>query len=312
MRGLRLGLHLSIGRGFAATLAEARRLKLESLQIFSGNPRAWRAKDIDPDQAVALAQGLAAAGISPLVIHAPYLLNLASPDEELYQRSLATLTREMERGRMLGAACLVFHPGSHKGAGPKKGLGRVVRAIGQGLELGAGSIVLAVENTAGGGDHLGGRLEELAAIIDQVQAGGRVAVWLDTAHAFGAGYDLSTPKGVDEWVRAADELIGLERVVGLHINDSLAALGSHIDRHQHLGAGLIGARALSRVLAHPDLAGKPGIMETPKRAEGDDRRNLKTARRLRTLGLKKLNHFNGPEGASASAGGREAENALSA
>lgn len=287
MRGLRLGLHLSIAKGFAATLAQARRLKLESLQIFSGNPRAWRAKDIDPDQAAALAQGLAAANISPLVIHAPYLLNLASPDEELFQRSLAMLIREMERGRRLGAACLVFHPGSHKDAGLKEGLGRVVRAIGQGLESGAESIVLAVENTAGGGNHLGGRLEELAAIIDQAQAGGRVAVWLDTAHAFAAGYDLSTPKGVDEWVGAADELIGLERVAGLHVNDSLAALGSHIDRHQHLGAGMIGAKALSRLLAHPALAGKPGILETPKRACGDDRRNLKTARRLRTLGLKR-------------------------
>lgn len=286
MTGLKLGLHLSIASGLAATLAQAKRFRLESLQVFSGNPRTWQTRPFDEASAAAFAQGLAEAGISPLVVHAAYLLNLASPKAEIRRRSQKMLLAEMARGRILSAAFLVFHPGSHKESGPEVGCRRVAEAIAAALENGPPGIALAVENTAGGGGNLGGRLEELAEILSLANAGERLLVWLDTAHAFQAGYDLSSLEGVADWLDQAERLFGLERLAGLHINDSKKALGSGVDRHEHLGRGLIGSRGLSAVLAHPRLTGLPGILETPKMSEVTDRANLKAARRLRSLGRK--------------------------
>lgn len=287
-RGLRIGVHLPLAGGLRAALASAKRLRLESAQIFSGNPRSFTPKELDPDEAAEFGQGLAQAGISPLVIHAPYLLNLASPEEEGWQRSLAMLKREMDRTRALGGSLLVFHPGSHLKAGLEKGLARLGEALRQGLAEGPDGVVLTVENTAGAGSGLGGPLVELAWILEAAGGSERVAVCLDTAHAFGAGYDIRTAPGVDSWLAEAERLFGLERIAAIHLNDSSRPLGSRLDRHEDIGKGLIGSAGLSRVLAHPGLSGKPGILETPKQSEADDKRNLAQARRLRTLGLKQL------------------------
>ncbi len=266
-------------------MSEAKRLNLACLQIFASNPRSWAAKPLDEAEAALFSQGLRQAGVSPLLVHAPYLMNLASPDQEMWRHSLDMLLREMFRARSLGASSLIFHPGSHLGRGLKAGVARLAAALKRGLDEGPEGVVLAVENTSGGGGSLGGRLEELALILDQAGAKERVAFWLDTAHAFGAGYDLRSGQGVDAWIEKADSIIGLRRLAGLHLNDSDAPLASRRDHHQHLARGLIGAVGLSRVMAHPALDGLPGIMETPKKSEADDRRNLRTARRLKAAGL---------------------------
>ena len=286
-QGLRLGVHLPLAKGLGAALEAAKRLRLESVQIFSGNPRSFTPKELDPDQAAEFGQGLAAAGIGPLVIHAPYLLNLASPEEEGWRRSLIMLKREMARTVALGGSLLVFHPGSHLKSGSENGINRLAEAMRIGLAEGPEEVVLTVENTAGAGAGLGGPLEELARILEAAGGGQRVAVCLDTAHAFGAGYDIRTAQGVDGWLAEAERLFGLEKIAAIHLNDSSRDLGSRLDRHEDIGKGLIGPAGLSRVLAHPGLSGKPGILETPKSSEADDRRNLAQARRLRTLGLKK-------------------------
>ena len=284
--GLRIGVHLPLSGGWEGALAAAKRLRLEAVQVFSGNPRSFTPKPLDPDRASAFGAGLTAAGIRPLMVHAPYLLNLASPEEEGWQRSVKMLLREMERTEALGGSLLVFHPGSHLGSGLGAGVARVARALRQGLDQGPKTVDLVVENTAGAGSGLGGKLAELAAILETAGGNDRLGVCLDTAHAFGAGYDLREPSGVDAWLEEAQEKLGNTRIRAVHLNDSSRALGSRLDRHENLGQGLIGGRGLARVLAHPYLDGLPGILETPKSSEADDRRNLARARRYRTLGLK--------------------------
>ncbi len=272
--------------GLEKTLIRAKKLRLETVQIFSGNPRAFFSKPLEAEAAAAFSQGLRAAGIAPLVVHAPYPMNLASPDDETWNRSVEMLLNEMERCRMLGAGYLVFHPGNHLGAGSEAGVERVAEAMKRGLDRGAEGVVLAVENTAGSGTALGGRLEEQARILELAGGGRRTAFWLDTAHAFGAGYDVGRPEGVDAWLGEAERIIGLERLAGFHINDAKVGLASFKDRHEHLGRGKIGGRGLSRVLAHPKLWGLPGVLETPRVTMAEEKRNLAAARRFRTLGLK--------------------------
>lgn len=286
MPGLRLGIHLSVARGLEETLARTRRLRLETLQIFSANPRSFRARPLDPARAAAFRAGLEAAGVAPLVVHAPYPLNPASPEEEVWRASLELMLREMERCALLGARFLVFHPGSHRGAGVEAGLRRAAEAVRLCLRDTPAGVGLAVENTAGSGQSLGGPIRDLARLLELAGDPARLTVWLDSAHAFAAGYDLSRPSGVDGWLAEVESLIGLKRLAGLHVNDSATGRGSLSDRHQHLGRGRIGAPGLSWLLAHPSLEGLPGILETPRESEADEKRDLAQARRLRSLGLK--------------------------
>ncbi len=285
-KGLRIGVHLPLPKGLKGALAAAKRLSLESVQIFSGNPRTFTPKNLDLEEAARFGEGLKEAGVAPLIIHAPYLLNLASPDEEGWQRSLAMLKREMDRTAALGGSLLVFHPGSHLKSGLDRGISRLAEALRIGLAEGPERVTLTVENTAGAGAGLGGPLIELAQILEAAGDSKRIAVCLDTAHAFGAGYDIRTPEGDDLWLEEAARLFGLDSIAAIHLNDSSRPLGSRLDRHEDIGKGLIGSKGLSRVLAHPGLSGKPGILETPKSSEDDDKRNLARARRLRTLSLK--------------------------
>lgn len=273
--------------GPAKAALRARRLRLESVQIFSGNPRAFFSKPIPQAEADQWRETIQAAGIDPVVVHAPYPMNPASPEPENWNRSLKMLLAEMDRCRLLGGRYLVFHPGAHLKSSPEEGIGRVAEAIRRGLDDGPDGVILAVENTSGAGTALGGPLEHLAEIIHRADGGDRVAAWLDTAHAFGFGFDISTPAGVDDWLGEVDRTLGLDRVGGFHINDSKAPVASRKDRHEHLGQGLIGGAGLGRVLAYPGLTGRAGILETPRDSEADEKRDLASARRFRTIGLKK-------------------------
>ncbi|MEW5911881.1 MAG: deoxyribonuclease IV [Thermodesulfobacteriota bacterium] len=280
---MRFGLHLSVAQGLPATLAQAKRLRLECLQIFAGNPRTWQQKPLDPEQAAAFREGLARLGLEPVVVHAPYLINLASPERGLWRRSIAALAEQIERARALGAAAVVVHPGSRGERGLGWGLNRVASGVARALAVAGEGAACWLENTAGGGGHLGAGLEELAELLARLR-GRPVGAVLDTAHAWAAGYDLSGAPAVAGFLDQVERVLGLERVKMWHLNDSLHPQGSRRDQHTHLGQGLLGRGCFAALAAEPRLAGAGGVMETPKDSPQADPRNLAYMRRLRTLG----------------------------
>jgi len=285
--GRRLGAHLPIADGMVKTAHRAATIGATALQVFADNPTAWgrRAEpspEIDEFRAV-----LAAADVEPLVVHASYLINLAGSDDDLRSRSIALLTAELEASARFGARILNVHTGSHRGGGPDAGIERLVGGVMEALDAaarsGPGAVlpVVALENSSGGGWGLGVDVTEWAAISRALDRAGlsrdRVAFCLDTAHGWGAGIDLSSPSAVDALLAEFDDEIGLDRLVLVHLNDTRSALGSRVDRHEHLGAGRIGPAGLGRVIRHPRLGGVPFILETPGMEEGFDAINLARA-----------------------------------
>lgn len=288
---MRLGFHLSISRGLTRAVEQGQRTGCEAAQIFSRNPRSWTGKPLVEKEAAAFRQARRAAGLTPLAVHLPYLPNLASMDQDLYQKSIRALNEEMLRAELLGADYVVFHPG-HKA--PAQSLDEALDRVAQGTikalaALRAGvKVTLLLENTAGQRGEICARFQELAWIIEKIEAAGlKVGVCLDTAHAWGAGYDLARPRGQDKTLAQLDRVIGLHRLGLIHLNDSLVELGSHRDRHAPVGRGRIGARGLARLVRNPDLAPLAGIMETPRQTEADDLANMARAKRWRSRGPKR-------------------------
>lgn len=283
---MRFGLHLSVAQGLEATLAQAKSMRLECLQIFSGTPRTWKQKPLVVDQARAFGEGLATASISPLAVHAPYLINLASPKDDLWQRSIKAMADQLERARLLGADAVVVHPGSRLDRELDWGLERVAKGVRHSFDLAGEGVACWLENTAGGGGQLGGGLEELAKMTALLQ-GYPVGVVLDTAHAWAAGYDLATAPAVTSFLDEMDAVLGLEQVKMWHLNDSLHPKGSRRDRHTHLGKGMLGGKCFAALAGEPRLALAGGVMETPKDTPQADSRNMAYMRRLRTMALKR-------------------------
>ena len=216
-------------------------------------------------------------GFAPLVVHMPYLPNLASHDDDLYLKSVESLLVEMDRCRELGVDYLVTHVGKTKGGNCEAGLERVAEAVSKALN--AHGPVILLENTAGQGSELGHRVEELGEIITRAGGSPSLGICLDTAHAFQAGYPLHTPGGLDALLKEVEEFVGLERLSLLHLNDSKTPLGSRVDRHWHIGEGSIGLEGFRLIINHSALCGLPAIMETPG-GDSWDRRNLELVRRL--------------------------------
>ncbi len=268
----------------------AHAIGVEALQVFIDNPTAWKRRAEPPAELPAFLERLAARGIGPVAVHASYLVNLAGPDDDMFERSVALLAHEMEVAPSYGARYVNVHIGSHKGAGVEPGVARVAEGVARVLDAAAvgpapDGPLLVLENSAGSGDGIGTTVEELARILDGVAARGvspaRVGICLDTAHLWGAGYDMATTEGVDALLAAVDARIGLGRVAMVHLNDSKAARGSRLDRHQHLGAGEMGPGAgLARLLVDPRLSGIPFYLETPGMDEGYDAVNMARARKL--------------------------------
>jgi deoxyribonuclease-4 len=267
----------------------------DALQVFIDNPTAWKRRMEPPAELPAFRERLAALGIGPIAVHASYLVNLAGPAEDLFERSVALLAHELAAAPSFGARFVNVHVGSHKGAGVEAGVARVADGIARvlegvptGAEVAVGlpdAPLLVLENSAGSGDGIGVNLEELEAIFEAVAirgiAAGRVGLCLDTAHLWAAGHDVATAEGVDALVDALAARIGLERLVMIHLNDSKATRGARLDRHEHLGAGEMGAGAgLARLLTHPALAHVAYFLETPGMDQGYDAVNLARARVL--------------------------------
>ena len=283
----RIGAHLPAGAGHVRMAERARDIGATALQVFTDNPSAWRRRDEPPDDLSQYRSLLATYDIGPVAVHASYLVNLAGPDDELHDKSVALLASELTVAPAFGARFVNVHIGSHKGAGLYAGMARiadgVARALGESPD-GPDAPMVVLENAAGSGFAIGVTISEIAELLETFVARGvperRVGICLDTAHAWGAGFDLSTPEGVDGVIGDFDRLIGLERLVMIHLNDSKAALGSRSDRHQHIGAGEIGPAGLTRVVTHPSLSSVTYILETPGMDDGYDEVNLARVRAL--------------------------------
>jgi deoxyribonuclease-4 len=258
----------------------SRQIGARALQIFSDNPTAWRRRPEPPADASAFIGYAAREGIETISIHASYLINLAGSAEPFASQSRAGLIVQMQRAPSYGASLVNTHIGSHRGVGRAAGLEWIVDNVCAILAASPPSVRLVLENSSGGGDLLGSRLEELAEILDRVGRGvgaDRLAFCLDTAHLWGAGYDLSSEAGAAAVVDRFEALIGLDRLPLLHLNDSRSELGSRSDRHEHVGAGRIGPVGLGALLRDPRLRETTFIMETPGTDEGWDAVNLRRA-----------------------------------
>ncbi len=276
----RVGIHLSVQRGLMPAARRARQIGATTLQIFSDNPTAWRRRTEPPPRAPDFIAYVRQNDIAPIVIHASYLINLAGSAEPFASQSRSGLARELHRAPDYGSRLVNTHIGSHRGGGREAGLERIAENVNAVLAESPESVTLVLENSSGGGDNLGSRLEDLAAILGRVAAGSRdrLAFCLDTAHLWGAGYDISRADQALGVLDRFDQLIGLDRLALVHLNDSRSELGSRTDRHEHLGGGRIGPEGLAAFLRDPRLAARTAfLLETPGVDEGYDAVNIRRA-----------------------------------
>lgn len=287
LAGRRIGPHLALGPGLQRAVDRARVVGATAIQVFADNPTAWRRREEPRGGLDAFRAALSAADIGPLAIHAPYLINLATPDDALRARSIEVIVHELVMGRHFGARYLNVHVGSHRRTDVEAGLARVGESLARALDAVSGESdlpLLVLENSAGQGDSVGVTVAELAEILRAAAAAGcdpaRVGLCLDTAHLFGAGYAIDDPGAIDALLAELDASAGPDRLAMLHLNDARHARGSRLDRHEHLAAGGIGRAGMRHLLTHPRLAGVPAYLETPDMDEGWDAVNMDRVRRL--------------------------------
>lgn len=274
---MKIGFHISIAGGFSEVVPRAVARGCTAFQIFTSSPSQWARKPIAEADAAAFREAVAAAGIAPVVVHAIYLLNLASPDEALREKGVACLADELGRAGQLGAMGVVFHLGSvGAGGDPDAGVARVARSLVEARRQSRSGVPLVLENSAGAGALIGGTLDQVAEIIAQAAGAEPMALCFDTAHAFGAGIAVHEKGGLEA---ALGHPLVKARLAVVHANDSIGEFNSHRDRHWHVGKGAIGAAAFKRIVTHPRLKDVPLIMETPG-TEADDRANMKAMKKM--------------------------------
>jgi deoxyribonuclease-4 len=273
---MRLGFHLSIAGSLRRAVLQAQVLGCQALQIFVQNPRGWKWRVVPPEEIQYFTRARRQAGLDPLVVHLGYLPNLATVDPALYSLSTERLFRELALARDLGADYLVVHPGH--GPLTEASFQRVARALAQAVSQVPPPPLVLLENTAGQGQELGWRFQHLERII--TLSGVPMGLCLDTAHAWGAGYDLGSPQGVANLLAEVSLGPGLDALKIIHLNDSRAPCNARRDRHWHLGRGAIGLAGMRHFLRHPWLKPEAAIMETPKQHQGQEWVNLMVARSL--------------------------------
>ncbi|MDD1733267.1 MAG: deoxyribonuclease IV [Methanothrix sp.] len=282
---LRLGVHVSVAGGIDRAVSRAQEKGCDAFQIFSSNPRGWLSSPISRLSAERFVSSLSQSGLFPAVDHMPYLPNLASARDEVYQKSVQALALELDRCRILGISYLVTHLGSHLGAGRESGMEKIISALEAALEGESGRTVLLLENSSGTRNSVGSSFQEIATIIDSLpQEKERIGVCLDTCHLHAAGYDLRSSQALESVLEQFRDCIKMEHLRLIHLNDCRGGLGAHLDRHEHIGLGQIGEEGFRAVLSHPALSGLPMILETPQDSRRDDLGNLETARRLASRG----------------------------
>jgi deoxyribonuclease IV len=257
-----LGAHVSSSGGIHTAIDRIQEMGGESVQVFTQSPRAWRPTNHDPANFERFRERRAEAGIKGVVCHALYLINLAAPDDTVYEKSVTALQHTVDVACRIGAEGVVFHVGSHLGAGLDAGLARVVPALETCLERCTDTTWLLMENTAGAGGTIGRSLEELEVVFDRLDAHPRLGLCLDSCHLYASGYDVTDPEVVAGLVDEVDDKIGLDRLRCLHVNDSAAPLGSNRDRHANVLEGLMG-EGMGAFLAHPKLQHLGAYLEVP-------------------------------------------------
>jgi deoxyribonuclease-4 len=279
----RIGIHTSRARSLEHAAVKAGELGANTFQIFSASPRMWRAGPPDPADIALLRKARTRLGLEPLVIHCNYLVNLATLDPAVRERSIISFRGELDRAAAIGAEYLVVHPGNYRGQSIEEGIAAFVLGLAEAArEFRAPGLTVLLENTVGGGCQIGSRLGELRMIRDLAarETDLPIGYCLDTCHLFAAGSDISTAKGLAGAVDAVEATLSLDLVRVIHANDSKGELGSRLDRHENIGEGKIGESGFRRILRHGKLRGKPFILETPVEEEGDDLKNVQTLKRL--------------------------------
>lgn len=262
---LHIGCHLSSVKGFEHMGKEALSIKADTFQFFTRNPRGGKAKDIDPEDVKRFLELAEQNSFNKLVAHAPYTLNPCSGTEKVRNFAFTAMEDDMKRMEYIPGNYYNFHPGSHVGQGVEKGIEMITDLLNRIITPQQSTIIL-LETMAGKGSEVGGRFEELKAIIDGVEISDKIGVCMDTCHVSDAGYDIIND--LDGVLDEFDRVIGLKRLHALHINDSLNPTGAHKDRHAKIGEGHLGIETISKVINHPKLKGLPCILETPNELDG--------------------------------------------
>ncbi|MEW5875885.1 MAG: deoxyribonuclease IV [Candidatus Zixiibacteriota bacterium] len=277
-----LGSHMSIAGGLFNAILHAEKAGCRCVQLFVKSSNQWRAKPLGDEEIAQFKSERERTGIGPAVAHSSYLINVGSPDDALYEKSREALLIEFQRCVQLGVEYLVFHPGAHVGSGVEAGIERIAKAMSWvlGKETG-GSSMLLLETTAGAGSHIGSTFEELQSILERVGDPLRTGVCLDTCHIFSAGYDIRDEAVYKKTMSQFDKVIGLDRLKAIHFNDSKFDIGTHKDRHEHIGKGFIGADGFGCFMKDKRLKTVPKVLETPKDEDGKyDKMNLALLRKL--------------------------------
>ena len=287
----RLGAHLSIAGGLPRAIDRAQATRCEALQIFTKSVGQWRARPLPDDEVAAFRIRVRESGITPVIAHNSYLINIAAAEGVLRARSIAALAEELDRAERLGLDGLVMHPGSYTTGSEAAGLRLIASALEEILAARPDSKVrVLLEHTAGQGTNLGHRFEHLASIIERLDGSRRLGVCLDTCHLLTAGYDLCSPEGYEQTFRDFDRIVGFDRLAAFHLNDSKRPCGSRVDRHEHIGKGCLGLEPFRRILNDARFKALPMLLETPKldtpesrrKSDADpwDMKNLRTLRKL--------------------------------
>lgn len=277
-----LGAHMSIAGGVHLAIDRIRQVRGQALQIFLKNQRQWETPALSEDAIARFKDLLKNTGMIPTAAHDSYLINLAAEDPLTAEKSVAAFAEELRRSESLGIRYLITHPGAHLGHGIEAGLERVVSNLDRAISLAEASTVnVLIETTAGQGTHLGSSFEEIAFILSLSKYGGSLGVCLDTCHVFAAGYDFRTEAAFNKTFSSFDRIIGLQRLRFFHLNDSKKGLGSRVDRHEHIGKGMIGLEGFRLLLTEPRFQKHPMVLETPKGKDlAEDKRNLRLLRSL--------------------------------
>jgi deoxyribonuclease-4 len=277
-----LGSHMSISGGMHRAFERASASGCRTMQVFTKNNNRWEGKPYTPEGIALYRQAASRSAVAPVLAHAAYLINLCAADDDVLAKSRAALRDELGRCEALGILGLIIHPGSHVGAGESEGIRRIAESLNLAHAQTPGFRTLTIlETTAGQGSALGYRFEQLGGIIERVDERERMAVCVDTCHVFAAGYDISTERGWEETINAFDGVIGLPRLAALHVNDSRRELGSRVDRHDHIGKGMIGLTGFRLLMNDPRLERVPKILETEKSDDmHEDIENMNVLRSL--------------------------------
>ena len=278
---MKIGAHVSTSGGISKAVARGQKIGCEAIQIFGSSPQTWAFKPVPGEQIELFKQGLADAGIGPVFLHAIYLINLGTPDKEKLKKGIDSLANYMKLAADLGATGVIFHPGSHGGRGYEAVLPQTVEAIKIVLDTAPEGPVLAVENMAGMGQHIGAKFDEPGGILDAVDSP-RLKICLDTQHSFAAGYDLANPEGIQAMLDELDAGPGSANVAAVHANDSKRVCGSGVDRHDNIGEGFIGEEGFAAIMANPAFADVPFLLEVPGfEGNGPDQQNMDILKRIR-------------------------------